>query len=299
VRKWRRCEMGGTGHHDPHTSSQNTDRRSAGSNTSFLLVAATTRTPSQLSTPSISFNSVASTLVDTAARTDVCGRGDNGATRNGDGCHTHSERRRCRRCRACPRARPPHQGTRSPALRHELFEMLLCTSVTNRNAREDSRRAHKRKESDTAAATASHRIVFSASPRYTEKTSAPITPHGTTPHTSHATWYGRTRQDHDTTGSTPEREKKALPVADAAARTSVVLAQPGGPWSNTPRGVAMDMRRNAAACRSGHSTAWPGDAKSPRRRHDSSRRTRATSTRAHEHTHTKASGAVVCVVRHE
>jgi translation initiation factor IF-2 len=54
----------------------------------------------------------------------------------------------------------------------------------------------------------------------------------------------------------PGRACSRAREAEAAARASVVLQQPGGPCSSTPRGGARPRRANAPACASGHSTAW-------------------------------------------
>ena len=43
-------------------------------------------------------------------------------------------------------------------------------------------------------------------------------------------------------GSRPDSEMKVAPLAVAAARTNVVLLQPGGPCSSTPHG-GFNLRR--------------------------------------------------------
>lgn len=55
--------------------------------------------------------------------------------------------------------------------------------------------------------------------------------------------------------SAPDSGSSVAAAAVAAARARVVLQQPGGPWSNTPRGGRTPSRAKAAACCRGHSTA--------------------------------------------
>ena len=57
----------------------------------------------------------------------------------------------------------------------------------------------------------------------------------------------------------PLMDRKVAWHAVAAARTSIVLQQPGGPYSNTPRGRGSPSRAKESEWRIGHSTAWNGN----------------------------------------